>query len=78
MPIRYELYTVTTILIDYLFLPGAIMFCAFAVFGSMPLLGYVIIPTIFPDLSSEKLFTAACVVTGLVLFLLGSLKSNFA
>ena len=57
---------------------GLIMFCAFSVFGAMPLLGYVIIPSSFPDLPGEVLFKAACIVTGLVLFLLGSLKSKFA
>ena len=54
------------------------MFCSFAAFGAMPLLGYVIIPTSFPDLGSETLFSAACVVTGLVLFFLGSVKSKFS
>jgi VIT1/CCC1 family predicted Fe2+/Mn2+ transporter len=57
---------------------GVVMFCSFAFFGAMPLLGYVIIPISFPDLDSSVLFQAACVVTGLVLFLLGSIKSNFS
>lgn len=56
---------------------GVVMFCAFASFGSLPLLGYVIIPAIFPDLHEELLFTAACVVTGLVLFGMGCVKSIF-
>jgi DNA damage-binding protein 1 len=57
---------------------GFIMFLSFAAFGAMPLLGYVIIPVSFPDLGEEKLFQAACAVTGFVLFLLGSIKSKFA
>ena len=57
---------------------GLIMFLSFATFGAMPLLGYVIIPVSFPDLGTETLFISACVVTGLVLFFLGSLKSKFA
>ena len=54
------------------------MFCSFAGFGAMPLLGYVVIPASFPDLSEDSLFVAACIVTGLVLFFLGSLKSKFS
>jgi hypothetical protein len=54
------------------------MFLSFATFGALPLLGYVIIPVSLPDLGSEYLFYSACIVTGLVLFLLGSLKSKFA
>lgn len=56
---------------------GIVMFCSFATFGAFPLLGYVIIPSWFPNLPSEALFTNACVVTGIVLFLMGCVKSNF-
>ncbi len=65
---------------DYLqenFQEGIVMFCSFAAFGAFPLLGYVIIPTSFPDLSTETLFMSACVVTGIVLFLMGCVKSLF-
>lgn len=54
------------------------MFLSFAAFGAMPLLGYVVIPASFPDLGEDMLFKAACIVTGCVLFLLGSVKSKFA
>lgn len=57
---------------------GVAMFCAFASFGSLPLLGYVIIPAMFPSLPEEALFTAACVVTGITLFAMGSVKSMFS
>ena len=57
---------------------GLVMFCSFAFFGAMPLLGYVVIPATFPNLDEFALFQAACMVTGLVLFLLGSIKSNFS
>merc|ERR1712216_80188 len=57
---------------------GFVMFFSFAFFGSMPLLGYVIIPLLFPELEAHYLFVSACIVTGLVLFLLGSIKSNFS
>mmetsp|Transcript_12559 Transcript_12559/g.19450 ORF Transcript_12559/g.19450 Transcript_12559/m.19450 type:complete len:333 (-) Transcript_12559:89-1087(-) len=57
---------------------GVVMFFSFAVFGSMPLLGYVVIPTLYPDLGEDVLFTSACVVTGVVLFIMGSVKSFFS
>ena len=57
---------------------GVVMFLSFASFGAMPLLGYVIIPISFPELGNDSLFKAACIVTGLVLFFLGSVKSQFA
>jgi len=57
---------------------GVAMFCSFAVFGSFPLVGYVIIPISFPDLGPETLFRSACVVTGMVLFFMGCVKSMFS
>jgi len=57
---------------------GVVMFCAFATFGSLPLLGYVLIPELFPSCGEEVLFTTACVVTGLVLFGMGCVKSIFS
>jgi DNA damage-binding protein 1 len=53
------------------------MFCSFAFFGSLPILGYAIFPSVFPNMSDESLFISACVVTGIVLFFLGSVKSTF-
>jgi len=60
------------------FKEGIIMFCSFAFFGSLPLLGYVIIPVTFPDLDENVLFNTACIVTGIVLFIMGCIKSNFS
>lgn len=57
---------------------GVAMFCSFATFGSLPLLGYVIIPALFPNKGEEVLFTAACVITALVLFGMGCVKSVFS
>jgi len=57
---------------------GVAMFCAFASCGSLPLLGYVIIPAMFPSLPEEALFTAACAVTGIILFAMGCVKSMFS
>jgi VIT1/CCC1 family predicted Fe2+/Mn2+ transporter len=57
---------------------GIIMFLSFAAFGSLPLLGYVIIPISFPDLGEEALFVTACIVTGFVLFIMGCMKSVFS
>lgn len=54
------------------------MFCSFACFGAMPLLGYVVIPTAFPALGEESLFISACIVTGITLFFMGSVKSYFS
>ena len=59
------------------FKEGIIMFCSFAAFGTFPLLGYVIIPLSFPELPSDALFTCACIVTGIVLFCMGCVKSLF-
>merc|ERR1712176_1014386 len=55
---------------------GVIMFLSFAFFGSLPLLGYVIIPMTFGNLDEEFLFMSACFVTGIVLFFMGSIKSQ--
>ena len=60
------------------FKEGIVMFCSFAFFGALPLLGYVIIPSAFPQLGEEVLFVSACVVTGMVLFFMGSVKSWFS
>lgn len=60
------------------FREGVVMFCSFAAFGAMPLLGYVLIPTLFPELGEEVLFTSACIITGMVLFLMGCVKSLFS
>ena len=57
---------------------GVVMFCSFASFGSFPLLGYAIIPVTFPHLGEEVLFTCACVVTAIVLFIMGCVKSQFS
>lgn len=56
---------------------GGVMFCAFAFFGALPLLGYVIIPEAFPDWGTECLFISACVITACVLFFMGAIKSFF-
>jgi VIT1/CCC1 family predicted Fe2+/Mn2+ transporter len=54
-----------------------IMFCSFAFFGFMPLLAFCVFPLIWPHLSHHQLFVIACVITGLTLFCLGSLKAKF-
>jgi VIT1/CCC1 family predicted Fe2+/Mn2+ transporter len=56
---------------------GVIMFASFAFFGALPLLGYVVMPTLFPSLGEEVLFLTACAVTGVVLFFMGCVKSFF-
>lgn len=64
--------------VEEAFQGGVVMFCSFAFFGAMPLLGYVLIPTLFPDSSEEVLFLSACIITGMVLFFMGSVKSLFS
>lgn len=59
------------------FREGVIMFCSFAFFGALPLVGYVVFPAAFPHMSEDQLFFSACIVTGIVLFFLGSVKSTF-
>lgn len=59
------------------FKEGIVMFCSFATFGTFPLLGYAIIPATFPSLGEEALFSCACIVTGIVLFCMGCVKSKF-
>ena len=54
------------------------MFISFASFGSLPILGYILIPALFPSLGEDMLFVAACIVTGMVLFGMGCVKSIFS
>ncbi|GBG25424.1 Vacuolar iron transporter 1 [Hondaea fermentalgiana] len=57
---------------------GVVTFFSFLIFGTMPLLGYLIVPLVVPDVSSSVLFITAVIVTMLVLFILGSFKSAFS
>ena len=54
------------------------MFCSFAFFGSLPILGYIIFPLLFPQMTVQGLFVGACSVTAVVLFFLGAIKSQFS
>lgn len=55
---------------------GCVMFASFAFFGALPLLGYVLFPIVFPNMSEANLFSAACFITGCVLFFMGSIKAS--
>eukprot|EP00985_Skeletonema_marinoi_P003260 scaffold1365_cov68-Skeletonema_marinoi.AAC.1 len=55
---------------------GVAMFCAFASFGSLPLLGYVIIPATFPSLPEE--IASNWFVCGMETFLLGGACATLA
>eukprot|EP00640_Fibrocapsa_japonica_P002933 CAMPEP_0113939514 /NCGR_PEP_ID=MMETSP1339-20121228/5814_1 /TAXON_ID=94617 /ORGANISM="Fibrocapsa japonica" /LENGTH=264 /DNA_ID=CAMNT_0000943031 /DNA_START=173 /DNA_END=968 /DNA_ORIENTATION=- /assembly_acc=CAM_ASM_000762 len=57
---------------------GVVMFCSFAFFGSLPLLGYCVCPLVFGDLSDTALFNIACFVTAVFLFVLGIVKASSA
>ena len=56
---------------------GFVMFCSFAFFGMLPILGFAIVPMLDPNLSEHDLFMVACVITGLALFGLGAFKARF-
>eukprot|EP00608_Synchroma_pusillum_P001750 CAMPEP_0198431132 /NCGR_PEP_ID=MMETSP1452-20131203/17595_1 /TAXON_ID=1181717 /ORGANISM="Synchroma pusillum, Strain CCMP3072" /LENGTH=304 /DNA_ID=CAMNT_0044151587 /DNA_START=32 /DNA_END=946 /DNA_ORIENTATION=- len=55
-----------------------VMFLSFVVFGLVPLLGYTIVPPIWPGTDSTTLFVLACCVTLVALFTLGAVKSHFS
>ena len=56
---------------------GLLMFAAFVVFGTAPLVGYLLTPMFIRDPSEHDLFLAACCVTGITLFSLGAAKARF-
>jgi DNA damage-binding protein 1 len=58
---------------------GFVTFSAFVVFGVVPLLGYIILHTFLQDMANamDILFGVACGLTGVMLFLLGALKTRF-
>jgi len=56
---------------------GAIMFIAFALFGMLPLFGFVFTGVLFPNLSTGSLFFVACFITAAALFGLGAFKAKF-
>jgi len=56
---------------------GFVMFLSFALFGSIPLLGYIICPAFSNSHDEFFLFVLACGVTLLSLFLMGAVKSYF-
>lgn len=57
---------------------GFVMFCSFAIFGACPIMGYIVFPAFFPDMTEESLFVSACLVTAVVLFGMGCVKSFFS
>ena len=56
---------------------GLLMFASFVVFGTAPLVGYLLTPLFVHDPSEHDLFLAACAVTGVTLFSLGAAKARF-
>lgn len=57
---------------------GFVTFCSFLLFGTIPLLGYIMIPLIIQDVSHNILFFTACLMTSLTLFIVGTIKSRFS
>jgi VIT1/CCC1 family predicted Fe2+/Mn2+ transporter len=55
---------------------GAYCFASFMVFGSVPLLGYVIFLSALGN-DPDALFGISCGLTAITLFALGALKSRF-
>eukprot|EP00965_Chrysotila_dentata_P203694 6181890-Pleurochrysis_carterae.AAC.3 len=53
------------------------MFSAFALFGMIPVGGFVVVPVLLPSLDQHALFLIACAITALALFLLGAYKAKF-
>lgn len=60
---------------------GVVMFTSFIIFGSVPILGYIILPLSNPAIANQHhsmtLLLFACCVTSITLFMLGCLKSRF-
>merc|ERR1712046_62273 len=56
---------------------GLTMFTAFAVFGMLPLVCYILAGLLYPALDIASLFTVACFATGISLFGLGAFKARF-
>jgi len=59
------------------FKDGFTMFCAFAFFGMLPLVGFVLAGIFYPEVTSEGLFMIACGVTSFCLLGLGAFKAQF-
>lgn len=57
---------------------GLVTFSSFVIFGTVPLLGFVIFPILFPDASHGGRLLVACALTMFTLFLLGAVKSHFS
>ena len=58
---------------DSVWKSGLVTFSSFVLFGTWPLLGYVALATV---LDNTGLFILSCVLTGIMLFVLGALKSK--
>jgi VIT1/CCC1 family predicted Fe2+/Mn2+ transporter len=56
---------------------GLTMFLAFAIFGMLPVIGFVVAGFIWPELDTSSMFAIACVVTGACLVALGAFKASF-
>jgi len=56
---------------------GGVMFLSFALFGMVPILGFVLVPMLMPGLTLQQLFGLACIITALALFGLGAVKAYF-
>jgi VIT1/CCC1 family predicted Fe2+/Mn2+ transporter len=55
---------------------GFVTFCSFCLFGFFPLAAYCIVGTASEDVDSRALFIISCVITCVMLFALGAIKST--
>ena len=59
------------------FRDGLTMFVSFAVFGLLPVCGFVAAGILYPSMTTHDLFAVACVITGCCLVVLGAIKARF-
>ena len=53
---------------------GAVMFLSFAVAGSLPLLGFCVVPYVMPSATHQLVFKFACCITAVCLLVVGACK----
>ena len=59
------------------FKDGVAMFCAFAAFGMLPMVGFVAAGAMAPSLDESSLLSVACTVASALVFALGAFKARF-
>jgi DNA damage-binding protein 1 len=57
---------------------GILMFFSFVLFGSLPLLPFLLTPHFYANGTQNDMFLYSCIATGISLFIVGSCKSSFS